>query len=174
MPFEAPEGEAATWLRAKKKGSSTGQEKKGAIEKEGEHEPEPERERERGQERSTGGDGRKRRESEPKSLTRLTASEELELNFPSWSRKTEQGWGAETIETDIFNKNASSSIEVPEFWKGAAGLSMDGIVEGVTHWPVDGVLQPMIFIVIASFRDYMCRTTITTMLDRARYPERLR
>jgi hypothetical protein len=59
-----------------------------------------------------------------------------------------------------------TGIKVPRFWRTRDDIDMN---VGGTH--VDG--QETIFLMIASYRDFQCRETITSAFQRSDHPERL-
>ncbi|GMI20649.1 hypothetical protein TeGR_g3661 [Tetraparma gracilis] len=81
-------------------------------------------------------------------------------------------WAAASIS---FAERAAQTIQAPEPLPPAALPALSLHVPGVTHVVAeDGSLQPTIFAMVASFRDYMCPDTLEDALLRATYPERIR
>lgn len=59
-----------------------------------------------------------------------------------------------------------SKLTVPRFWVPQAGTDLNTVGSKVNG-------RETIFLMIASYRDFQCRETITSAFERADYPERL-
>jgi len=109
----------------------------------------------------------------PSNNLRKGKGKEQPVEFPSWTRGTDPSWGTSKIQTDVNNPEAGVEVNVPSHWDG--NLDFNEVVEGFSHIRCsDGVLRPMIFVSIASYRDYMCPLTVANILEMAVYPERIR
>jgi hypothetical protein len=81
-------------------------------------------------------------------------------------------WAAASLS---FAERAAQTIQAPKPLPPSALPPLSLHVPGVTHVVAsDGSLQPTIFAMVASFRDYMCPDTLEDALLRATYPERIR
>ena len=60
----------------------------------------------------------------------------------------------------------SGREKLPPFWKPSPHLDLDS-----TGTTVNG--EPTIFLMVASYRDFQCRETITSALSRATHPDRV-
>ena len=67
----------------------------------------------------------------------------------------------EERESFVMERDERTGLYVPEFWKGET-----------TMQTIDG--EPTIFLMIASYRDFQCRDSIASALERARFPKRVK